>query len=244
MAIGDTKDTTNRLWALLPFSWFSKAATPFLSSLLAAPAAALSWLFSLYAYAKLQTRIATATDGFLDLIAQDYFGIALVRSLGQTDTAFRARILAGLFPQRVTRGAIVSILTTLTGYVPRVIELQNPGDIGGYRMPNCGYGVAGAYGSKVMPFQVFVTAYRPPISGVPLVAGYRSTIGGYGVGGIEYTTRANVTGPTDANIVAAIESVRPAAVTVWTQISNKLNPQPVAINNGIISLGTGPILIL
>jgi hypothetical protein len=193
MATGDQADLLGRLKALLPQNWFGGAPT-LLTATLQGYAAAGAFVYSLYAYAKLQTRITTATDGWLDMIAADYFGSGLIRPFGQSDAIYRARILGNLLRPRATHDAMVRALTNLTGRAPRVIELGRPLDTGAYGYL-FGYGAAGAYGSRwVSAYQAFVTAYRP-LAG----SGYSAT---------------------DAEIYAAIEAVKPAATVIWTAISD------------------------
>jgi len=96
-------------------------------------------------------------------------------------------------------------------------------DTGAYRAPNCGYGVAGAYGSIVLPYQAFVIAYRPVSSaGIANVSGYSISTGGYGQPSqAEYASMSMVTGGVaDADIFAAIDAVKPAGTIIWTRISN------------------------
>ena len=71
-AIGSQADIFNRLKALIPRSWFG--ASPNFDATLQGPAWALSSVYAEIAYAALQTRIKTATDGYLDLISCDFLG--------------------------------------------------------------------------------------------------------------------------------------------------------------------------
>jgi hypothetical protein len=73
-----------------------------------------------------------------------------------------------------------------------------------------------------MPHQAFVVAFRPIGQGIPLLGGYGSSVGGYGVGGrLSYASLSQVQGAvTDADIFAAIDAVKPAATTVWTRIES------------------------
>jgi hypothetical protein len=221
---GDANDMKARLLALLPLRWFPDAA-PVLSSLLAGISEGWAWLYAMLGYVRLQTRIATATDSFLDLIAQDFFGAVLPRKSGETDSAFRARIQAALFRPRATRPALTSVLTKLTGRAPVVFEPARPADTGAWGTM-LGYGVAGGWGSLAHPFQVFVTAYRPFGVGLPFVGGYNSlpvtsSPGGYGSGAMEYASLPQVPlEVSDADINAAIAATVPVAVTAWTRISN------------------------
>jgi hypothetical protein len=224
--IGDFDDIFGRIKAKLPSRWFGGWADslPVLDGVLAGIASLLSFAYALYGYAKLQTRIMTATDGWLDMIAADFFGPGQVRrKTGQSDTSYRLVILANLFREKATRPAIVSILTSLTGRAPTIIEPTRPSDTGAYGAPNSGYGVAGAYGSISLPYQAFVIAYRPVSNaGIASVAGYGTSPGGYGAPSrAEYASMNMVSGGiTDADIFAAIDAVKPAGTIVWTRISN------------------------
>ncbi len=222
MATGDQTDIQGRLQQLLPHGWFTAGQVPLRDALLAGAAAALSFVYSLLAYVRLQTRIATASDGFLDMIAADYFGAALVRKTGQSDASFRAAIIVAMFRHRNTRFALISVLTLLTGRAPKIVEPLRPADTGGYGIPTSGYGAAGAYGSELLPYQAFVTAYRQAGTGVPQVAGYGVVTSGYGVRSWgEYAPiSASLPAVADADIYAAIESVRPVATILWTRISS------------------------
>lgn len=216
--IGDQNDFFTRIKSVLP-RWFGPSS-PLLDALLTGIANNSAFVYVLYQYAKLQTRIATATDAWLDMIAADFFGETLRRAANQSDTSFRARILINLFRERATRNAIVKVLTDLTGRAPIIIEPQRPADTGAYRAPNSGYGVAGGYGSLSLAYQGFVQAFRPESTGIPFVAGYGTSPGGYGSPSrADYATLAESTsGITDADIYAAIDSVKPEGTIVWTRI--------------------------
>lgn len=220
MATGDQSDILQRLKATLP-RWFGDS-TPILDALLQGLAWAGSFVYSLISYARLQTRIKTATDGWLDMIAADFFGSFLSRAANQSDASFRARIIINLFRERATRGGVIKVLQDLTGRTPLVFEPQRPMDTGAYSAPNSGYGMAGGYGSLLLPCQAFVTALRPTGTGIPLVAGYGISTGGYGVASrAELASMDMIQGAvTDADIYAAIDSVKPAGTTLWTRITS------------------------
>ncbi|EJN09398.1 hypothetical protein [Herbaspirillum sp. YR522] len=220
MATGDNDDLVRRLKQALP-NWFTDE-TPILDALFAGFAAVWAFIYSLYTYAQLQTRIKTATDGWLDMIAADFLGTSVIRKAGQSDASFLNAIVINLFRERGTRQAVVKVLTDLTGRAPIIYEPQRPEDTGAYRAPNSGYGAAGAYGSVLLPAQAFVVAFRPATSGIPYVAGYGSTPAGYGAPSRgEYASLAMVQGAvTDAEIYAAIDSVKCEGTTVWTVIKS------------------------
>lgn len=221
MAIGDQNDTFTRFKALLPVRWF-QVPTPIMDAVATGYAWATSFVYSLYAYAKLQTRILTATDGWLDMISADFFGPTLPRIGNQTDASFRARIVINMFRERGTRNAIIKVLTQLTGRAPIIFEPQRPLDTGAYGGTRIGYGVAGGYGSMLIPYQAFVKAFRPLASGIPYVAGYGISTAGYSVASQgDYASINQVTGAVaDADIYAAVDSVKVGGTIVWTQINS------------------------
>lgn len=132
MATGDQNDIQSRLRQLIPHGWFLNGLSPLRDALLLGLANILAFGYSLLSYVRLQTRISTATDGFLDMIAGDFFGTGLARAANQTDTSYRSRILINIFRERVTRHSVVSILTQLTGRAPGIFEPARPADTGAY----------------------------------------------------------------------------------------------------------------
>jgi hypothetical protein len=180
--IGDEGDFLSRLQSTVPVSWFSGSANNEPAALTGI-ANLDAFIYGLLVYVKKQTRIKTATDGWLDLIAYDFFGLTVQRAPGQSDAGFVVTILAAIFRQRNTRNAIISVLTDLTGSAPIVFS---PWRDGSYNDGQAYYGVS-LYGDPTMPFQTFVIAYR-----------------GRGL--------------TDAQIYAAIDSVRMAGTKLWVRI--------------------------
>ncbi len=239
MSVGDQEDFVSRIRMVLPNGWF-RDSTPILDGLLNGIAWVLARVFSLIGYARLQTRILTATDAFLDLTSFDFFGTTLPRKTGETDAAFRVRIQAALLLERGTRSGLVNVLTLLTGNAPRVFEPARPADTGAYNTNTMGYNVAGGYGSLQLPYQTFVIAYRPVGQGIPYIAGYGNPRGAYNVGGqAEYVNPGMVSGVTDADILNAIDSVKPVGTVVWTAIEN---PQPAGTQPAIGLEGGGYLL--
>lgn len=211
-------DMLARLKSLLPARWFAPAA-PNYTAITGALADALQFIGDLVAYARTQIRIATATGIWLDLAAYDFFGSRLQRSTGQTDAAFRARIRAEVLRQRVTRAGMVAALTELTGNVPAIFEPSQPMDAGSYGGPLCGYGVAGGWGSLDFPAQAFLTVTRPSLQGVPGVAGYGGSIGGYGAGSLAWINSGDIAGQvTDQDIYDLITRTKPTGSLMWTRL--------------------------
>lgn len=219
MATGDQSDIKARISALIPSRWFGDSH-PIVDALVMGGAYLLAGTYSMIMYVRNQTRISTASDGWLDLIAGDFFGTDLIRRAGQSDASFRALILSRLLREKTTRAGIVATLQTLTGNTPKVIELLRPADTGSYGGPLCGYGVAGAYGSMSMPYQAFIQIARPTGQGIPNVIGYGNSPGGYSTPSqIEYASIANVnSAATDADIYAAVEATKPAGTAIWVQL--------------------------
>ncbi len=178
--IGDTQDMLARLKATLPANWFPDS-TPVLDGLLTGLGKVWCHLYDQLQFVVLQTRVATASGGFLDAISIDFLGNLLPRRLAEPDMAFRSRIQRELVRERNTRAAIFSVLTDLTGRTPRIFEPARPADTGAYGAV-CGYATAGAWGSLSLPFQCFVTAYRARGNGIAAVTGYGNGAGGYGGG--------------------------------------------------------------
>lgn len=217
--IGDQQDMVGRLRAVLPARWFADE-TPVLDGLLNGLAAVWAWAYELLSFVIAQTRIGTATGVWLDMIARDCFGTRLLRLAGQSDNAFRNRIQRELLRPRATRAALVAVLSDLTGRAPVIFEPARPADTGAWALAS-GYGAAGAWGSLMLPYQCFVTAFRPHGNGIALVAGWGASAGGYGCGAMEYASLDMVQGQvTDADINAAVAGVMPVASIAWMRITN------------------------
>jgi len=221
MATGDQADIFARIKATLP-PWFGDN-TPNIDAIITGFAELGAFLYQLYSYAKIQTRILTATDGWLDMVSADFFGSALPRKANQSDASFRANIIANLFRERGTRNAIIKVLVALTGRTPIIYEPMRPMDCGGYGIAY-GYSAGiGAYGSILIgPYQGFITAFRPLGTGIPNIAGYGISFAGYGVPSQgKYADISEIQNAiSDADIYAAIDSVKPAATIPWTRIQN------------------------
>jgi hypothetical protein len=233
MATGDQNDMAARIRSYLPQGWFPSAGLPItpatsavepapvLNAILQGFASALAFCYSLITYTRLQTRIATATDGFLDLIANDFFGTMIMRGLGQSDSLFRRVILGNLFIQLVTRVGITGVLVELTGRTPTIFEPSRPMDAFCLGIPqNGGLGYS-QLGDYLMPAQALIIAHLPLTQGIPYVAGLGSTYGG-----LTQSPYMNLPAPnsggnfvTAANIYAAVEASRAVGVTTWVNIS-------------------------
>lgn len=211
---GDVSDMLSRLRTVLPSRWFGDS-TPVLDSVLTGLATGWASLYGLLQTVITEARISTATGSFLDMISVDFFAAWLPRRATELDTPFRLRIQQELFRERGTRAGLQTMLTELTGRTPIIFEPARSSDTGGYSVGGLGYGIAGGWGSVLLPFQLFVTAYRPHGAGI-------AAVGGYNTGGWpDYASLSMVQAPvTDADIYAAVASVMPVATICWTAISN------------------------
>lgn len=217
--IGDITDLAARLKAQIPSSWFK--SSPKFDATLQGPAWALSTIYSQITYAALQTRIATATDGYLDLIANDFFGTNLPRLTNETDGAYRTRILANLFVKGPTRANMSAVLTLITGRTPDIFEPSNTNDSGGWDGAFYWDTGVGKWGDP-MPYQSFVTAYRPLTNAQSLgeLDSWRWSWDSYGA-----WSDQQITSVTDAAIIAAVESTRMTGSIVWMRIlDNPVTP--------------------
>jgi hypothetical protein len=186
-------------------------------------------LYNLLSYVILQARISTATDSWLDIIALDYFGSDLARESGESDTAFRTRILGALLRGAATRSAISACMQVLTGSEPQIFEPARCGDTGSYSTLANGplpaasglaYGAAGGWGNLNLPFQFFVSITLPPTPVVGLLAGYGSNAGGYGQGSIAYVDLSLLPGQvTEEDVQNTLSSLLPINTIAWLQIT-------------------------
>jgi len=212
--LGDATDMASRMKVTLPSGWFSDDA-PMLQAVLQGVGTAWAACYELLQALILQSRITTATAQFLDFISTDFFGIGLLRFTGEPDAAFRQRILLELLRSRGTRSAISLALSQLTGRTPSIFEPACTTDTGGYNAGGCGYGVAGGWGDLGLPFQFFITVYRPLGGGI-------ANLAGYGTGGIP--VRGSLAMETnqlsDLDLLAAIPALLPAGTIAWARVTS------------------------
>jgi hypothetical protein len=230
---GQIPDIVARLRATLA-PWFpDPAQAPVLTSILTSQADQFAFIYQYLQFAANQTRIKSATGGWLDLIAWDYFGARFLRRINESDASFASRLIKELVRPRQTRAAITQLIVDLVGTPPQIQEAWNPQDWGCYGNPagGCGYGLAIGYGSLQYPNQVFITTLTLPGSGIPGVAGYNTYFGCYG-GGVgsrsEYCDLSQITGAlTNAELYADISQVIAAGTIAWVSIVGQFKPKPV-----------------
>lgn len=158
MAVGDAADITARLKSVLPAGWFPDT-TPVLDGLLAGFADVGALIYAQLQYAKTQMRILSSTDGWIDYVAADYFGNAITRDIGESDTVFRSYILKNMFREKATRHAIDSVLFDFTGKHPVIVEGQLIPDVGACNVGTLACNEGGWCGSA-LPAEIWVDAYR------------------------------------------------------------------------------------
>lgn len=218
MSTGDAPNILARLKAVLPQSWFPDTS-PVLDGLLTGFATVGSFVYGLIAYARLQTRVQTATDGFLDLAAFDFFGLRVRRKQSQSDASLRALIQAEVLRERATRFGIQHAVEDLTGNPVRVFETFNPQDSGGWGTYAFAFDMAGYWGSSSYPYTMFLDVVQPNGAGIPNLAGLDSSYSGWGAGYFYLADLSLVTGAvTDQDIYDTVEATRAAGILTWVRI--------------------------
>lgn len=216
MATGDVADCTARIAATLP-PWVP-TSLPIINAVLTGLGKGFSHVYHLISFVRTQSRIATATGGFLDIIAADFFGTNMLRRAAEPDSVYQARLLKELLRPRVTLAAIKQMLIDLTGRTPSIIVPGNPGNIGGLDIGTLALDTDGCSIFAGVNNQIFITAFRPIGNGVPLVSGLDSFPSGLDVGNISLVDLSQITGPlTDAEITAQI--LRTVAAGIDAEIS-------------------------
>ncbi len=214
--MGDADDMAGRLRAILPNGWFGEAAaTPVLGALLLSLGTAFSSFWALLQSVVQQVRIGTAAGRFLDLISVDFFGSNLVRLLDEQDASFRVRIQDELLRPRGTREAVSLAMQQLTGKSPVIFEPARTSDTGGYSIGGVGYGESGGWGNLELPFQFFMTIFRPSGGGIAELAGYGT--GGVPVYGSLSMEAASLP---DSAIIASVPPLLPAATIAWMRLAD------------------------
>jgi hypothetical protein len=208
------------LKSVLPSRWFSDS-TPVLDALLAGLAVGWALVHTALDYLRQQTRIATATDSWLDIISGDLFGKRLPRQLSENDNTYRLRIAKEIIRERCTRLAVSEAILDLTGKLPLLFETANCSDTGGYGSfssgfsNRVGYNISGGWGSLSLPFQVFLTVSCPESNGISALPGWCTPAFGYCEAQSGYGTASNQV--TNDDICRAILGVLPVGVTAWVR---------------------------
>jgi hypothetical protein len=213
MAIGDQTDIFNRLKGLLP-PWYGDSSPNLDANLKGGAGTALSFTYSFYKYAVLQTRIKTATGDFLDLISNDFFGTKLPRRTDENDASFRNRILARLLQEKATLNGMRQALYKLTGRYPIIYE---PRWGGGFYGANSFYRQA-VYGSRFYPYQFWIIAFRPTTNSKN--PDYYNGASYYGELSYYGDISNNVITVTDQDIYDLIDDVKPIGTLQHVTISD------------------------
>jgi len=211
---GDQNDFLQRLQAVIP-PWFGDE-NPVLDGLLSAYAYTQSYIYNMLTYVRLQTRLATATEDNLDLIAKDFLGNKLRRRAGEDDITYRNRIKANLLPFPSTRSGISLAIETLTGRKPIIFESWNISDSGAYNLD--AFFNQSTYGASYDQYEAtfFITVFRPFASGTDFPAINND----FYLNGDSYLWSPNMIGRqvTDDDIYALIKAIKAAGVTALVEI--------------------------
>ena len=197
MATGDLQDFAGRLRKLLPRGWFADPGkTSFLDGVLGGIAHLHATGYAWVRFASLQLRLATVSGEFLDMLASEFLGTHVIRRTGESDASLRARVRREILRPRTTVSALEAVLRETTGYTPTIFEPALASDAAHYGPAAddhvAAYDAVGAYGSRLLPYQVLVTAYRP----------------------------SDPAQASDADIREAVLSVLPVATVAWLRITD------------------------
>lgn len=203
MATGDQSDFVARLRQLLPDGWFpappvadEQEKAPVLVGVLSGCANVLAWLWLQLADLNNQTRLQTTSGTDLSIKADDYFGTgAFPRLTGETDAAYRQRIIDALVAEKNTRAAIIAAVQSVTGTTATIIEQTNATDCKGFgsaKVPSAGGGYgygSGLHYGHLSGGQFFITVQRGSVTD-------------------------------DSIILNAINSTKAAGVVAWVRITD------------------------
>lgn len=148
------QQVVDRLFGYLP-PWFADN-NPVLNAFLQGAGTVFAFIYNDLLYAQMQTRIATASDEFLDFIGYDFYGDTLLRCPNESDNDYRERILSSLFQERATFSGMFTALQKLTGRDPIIWEAFN----GGNNYYNHAY-YNHTFAGFNAPYQAWITVYRP-----------------------------------------------------------------------------------
>lgn len=218
-SIASVSGFTRRFREVLPTVWWGDTH-PVLDAVLSALVATTIHVFQMIRFADLQTRIRTATGGFLDLISGDFFGTGLPRRESESDDRFRDRIRREIFRERVTRQGISKAIEDLVGTAPRIVEPQRPADTGAYGTPVLAYGTAGCWGSRHLDYQAFVDVTLPSSVGIPFVGGYGTPVLGYSVSGLGVWNDSQPVEDalTAEDVYEVLERNKPVGTVLWVHV--------------------------
>src|SRR5258708_32694004 len=116
--VGTIADIVNRLRATLA-PWFPDLpSAPVLNAVLTSQADQFAFIYQYLQFAANQTRIKTATGGWLDPIAWGYFGAPFTRRLNEPDASFAPRVLKEVLRPRRTPAAVQQLVVVPVGTPP------------------------------------------------------------------------------------------------------------------------------
>lgn len=217
--IGDQSDVVSRLQRWLPQGWFPPDVGTRIYAILSGFGSLLATIFSAITYVQLQTRLATLTDGFVDLAGYDFFGGVLPRLSGEVDATYSARIRREIVRDRTTRNAIDALLFELTGHHPEITEPWRAADNFAWRGR---YGWrTGHYSGRDLRYTVFIKTTHAGVFGID-TGGWRNNNAAWRVPTFVYTDPSMTTGSglTDQQILEALNRIRAAGVTYWVWIAD------------------------
>ena len=233
MATGDSNDIVSRVKRLIPNGWFGSSGggnvtpggattpTPILDAVLGGLADTAASLYNFIVYTKTQSRVATSTGPFLDIISFDFLGRNLPRN-SRNDSAYRQVILSTILQERVTRKGMINAVTSLTGNKPTIVEPWSTQDCGAFDVGNLAYDEpnGGCYGETDLPAQAFLTVSPPGQFGVPMAGGFDLGQDALDTGSSELIDSTLVVGQvTNNDIYKVIAITKPTGSIIWTSLT-------------------------
>lgn len=234
-----------RLAQLFPRGWSSDDAkqTGNVYSLLLSLGNELTITQQEIQYALAAQRLQSETIPELDDASIDFYGAALPRTPGQSDSDFAEEIIADLFQPAATRTALSNALAALTGFAPRMLEPWNVYDTGSWR--NLSYwnvdtvANPARWGDGGLRYQGFIETAPPGIPAIgannPILAWGDSAywnVPGYFLG---------IIAPVDENAINdLINRIRAYGTIVWVKLVSPATLGTVTAPSVVTSLTAIP----
>lgn len=123
----------DKLKEALPSSWFSKDDSKFINAILKGFAWCCDLIDNTLAEVKKQTRILTATGGFLELISGDFFGDSVPRHLNESDNTYSSRLVSTILKEKVTPLALSTVVNELMGGAGVTVKISDTPSIDSFK---------------------------------------------------------------------------------------------------------------
>ena len=156
MADLDITIILNRLKKSLPSTWF-KDENALITAVLNGFAWGATLVYDNIVEMKLQTRIKTATAGFLDMISGDFFGDRYPRKENEPDFLFCKRIQYNLFKEKATFQALYDTLVLVLEGTGATVEIFEYGLVYDTLATQTGDDISLEDDSSILELEPFIT---------------------------------------------------------------------------------------